>query len=262
MATSSSNDPTAAPTTPTHDTIVGLLEHSAYNPGIVPQLEAYVDAQCAVGKDKAPYYFDANRTLLKLYQFFPHLANEGYISLTLFLAIIEFPSTDGTALSCLIPEKNQSREPCATLVRSADLLETCRFYEFWPVLRQLADDATTNSGIVTPARRGASLSAVAADPATVARLRRSILSLLSLTYTTTPLAVVLSALDLKSSFALKDFLQEEGNEASAALVAEVKEGECVEFRPRKENTRRHRVFKEGVNFDSIAHMLENSSMLQ
>lgn len=224
---------------PSHTTILGLLEHSAYNPGIVPQLEAYVDAQLSAA---APYSFEANRTLLKLYQFFPHLADEGYIASTLFLSLIEFPSTDCTSICCLIPEKVQSREPCASLIRCADLLETCQFSQFWPIFHQLSGTH-------------ASLSSASSSPSTVRKLRRSILSLLSLVYKTAPLVVVLSALELTSSFALKDFLNEDGNEHVADLVAEVKEGECVDFRPRPENTRRTRVFKEGVNFDSVANVL-------
>lgn len=84
------------------------------------------------------------------------------------------------------------------------------------------------------------------------------LFILSLTYTTAPLAVVLSALELESSFALKDFLQEDENKSAAELVLEVKEGECVEFKATKENTKRNQVFKEGVNFDAIANVIVNS----
>jgi len=103
---------------PTHATILDLLDHSAYNPEIAPQLEAYLDAQLKLSNESdIAYSFDANRTLLKLYQFFPHLADEAYISKAFFLALLEFPSTDFTALACLVSEKFQNREPCATLVR-------------------------------------------------------------------------------------------------------------------------------------------------
>ena len=82
---------------PTYDDVVKLLGHSAYNPAIVPQLEAYVKAQAS---SKAPYYFNANRTLVKLYQFFPHLsAGDEIISLVLFLALVEFPTTVFCALA-------------------------------------------------------------------------------------------------------------------------------------------------------------------
>ena len=76
------------------------------------------------------------------------------------------------------------------------------------------------------------------------------------------MAVVLSALELESSFALKDFLKEDGNESAADLVAEVKEGECVEFALTKENTRRSRVFKEGVHFDALASIVVNASSVR
>lgn len=234
-------------TPPTHAAILELLEHSAYNPEIVPQLEAYVEAQLT----NAAYSFDANRTLLKLYQFFPHLADEGYISKALFLALLEFPSTDFTALACLVSEKIQSREPSATLVRCADLLETCKFSQFWPALRQLSTTSTSPS-----------LSTAATSSVAIRKVRTSILFLLSITYTTAPLAVVLSALELESSFALKDFLKEDGNESAADLVAEVKEGECVEFALTKENTRRSRVFKEGVHFDALASIIVNASSVR
>ena len=102
---------------PSYDTISSLLETSAYDPAIVPALEAYARAQVS-SPEAAPYYFDANRTLAKLHQFFPQLCqDEGVTSLILFLAMLKFPSTDFFALSCLIPESAQGKEPCATLVR-------------------------------------------------------------------------------------------------------------------------------------------------
>jgi len=242
---------------PTNTAILELLEHSAYNPGIVPQLEAYVDAQLQSSTSEYSYSFDANRTLLKLYQFFPHLADEGYISKTFFLALLEFPSTDFTALACLVSEKTQSREPCATLVRCADLLETCKFAQFWIALRQLSNSSTSSSS-----NSSSSLPAASSTPKSIRKFRQSILYLLSITYTTAPLAVVLSALELESSFALKDFLKEAGNESAADLVSDVKEGECVDFKLTKDNTRRNRVFKEGVSFDAIANIIVASSVTE
>jgi len=64
---------------------------------------------------------------------------------------------------------------------------------------------------------------------------------------------------MESSYALKDFLMEAGNESAASLVSNVREGECVEFKHSKDNTRRNRVFKEGVNFDAIANMIMATS---
>ena len=70
-----------------------------------------------------------------------------------------------------------------------------------------------------------SLSTVASSPSTITEIHCSILTLLSITHTTSPLTIVLLALYLKIYFELKDFLPEEGNKSIAALVVEVKEGE-------------------------------------
>lgn len=112
---------TAADSTksPSYETICSLLETSAYDPKIFPVLEAYVRAQVAEG---AQYSFDANRTLAKLHLFFPQLVADSdggsSMALVLFLALLQYPySTDFFALSCLIPERIQSKEPCTTLVR-------------------------------------------------------------------------------------------------------------------------------------------------
>jgi hypothetical protein len=113
---------------PTHGEIQALLSTSAYDPAIVSKLEAYVRAQVSSVasslESDAQYSFEANRTLVKLYQFFPHLEGELGMTVTAlaaFLALLQFPETDFMALGCLIPERVQSMEPCATLVR----------YEFW-----------------------------------------------------------------------------------------------------------------------------------
>ena len=115
-------------TPPAHHEIQTLLTESAYDPAIVTKLEAYVRAQVsavastlvASESPDVQYSFDANRTLVKLYQFFPHLEGEVGITITAlaaFLALLQFPETDFMALGCLIPERVQSMEPCATLVR-------------------------------------------------------------------------------------------------------------------------------------------------
>ena len=133
----------AAP--PSHSDVQSLLSSaSAYDPEVVPKLESYVRAQVSAVastlQSDAQYSFDANRTLVKLYQFFPHLEGENGATLTslaAFLALLQFPDTDFMALMCLVPERVQSREPCATLVRCAELLEHCQFSDFWPELRKL-----------------------------------------------------------------------------------------------------------------------------
>lgn len=99
---------------PSLEEIQALIKTSAYSAEIVPQLVEYARAQAS---GSAAYCADANRTLIKLYTFFPHLEDENTIALVLLLALVQFPSTDILTLSCLIPERVQAREPCVTILR-------------------------------------------------------------------------------------------------------------------------------------------------
>lgn len=94
--------------------IQSLLETGAYSAATVGQLEQYVQAQMT---GSAPYHYGANRTLAKLYQFFPDLANPSMLARILTLAVLQFPKTDVLALMCLIPETTQESEPIATIIR-------------------------------------------------------------------------------------------------------------------------------------------------
>jgi hypothetical protein len=97
------------------DAIQSLLQSaSAYSVDTIPKLEAHVDAQVA---GSAPYHSDANRTLVKLYQFFPASTNEKQLARILTLSLSEFPSTDLLALLCMIPEETQESEPIAGIIR-------------------------------------------------------------------------------------------------------------------------------------------------
>lgn len=129
----------------------------------------------------------------------------------------------------------------------ADLLETCQFSQFWQSVSQISSDANSD------------LSKVISTKSAESKFRAGILKLLALTYTTAPLAVVLSSLKLESSFALTDFLNEKGNEECQKIVKAVKEGECVDFVLTKDNTKRTNVFKEGVGFDAIASIINVST---
>lgn len=97
------------------DEIKALLEsqsQSVYNPANVAKLEQYVSDQVA---GTAPYYFDANRVLVKLYSFYPEQFNESITAQILLLSLLEFPSTDLVALLCLVP--SPTGESTATIIR-------------------------------------------------------------------------------------------------------------------------------------------------
>lgn len=257
---------------PSHDEIQTLLADSAYDPSSCSKLEAYVRAQVsAVASTLGPdvrYCFDANRTIIKLYQFFPHLEGEAGMTITAlaaFLALLKFPDTDFMALTCLIPERVQSAEPCATLVRCAELLESCQFSEFWPEFRKLGIPeygARDGETVVSDDRR--LLSDAVNGSSASHQIRSNIVGMLARTYRSVPLAVVLAALDLKDAGALKAFgskVMLEGGSENETPVLEKVEGDIVTFAASVDNTKRvGSAYKEGVSYDDVAAMMAKTAL--
>jgi hypothetical protein len=262
-----------------HSEIQNLLNSSAYDPNIVSKLEAYVRAQVSAVASSivaseldVKYSFDANRTLVKLYRFFPHLEGEQGITITAlaaFLALLQFPDTDFMALSCLIPERVQSLEPCATLVRCAELLEACQFSEFWPEFRKLGIPeygAREGETVVSDDRK--LLSNAVNGPSASNQIRSNMVKMLASTYRSAPLSVVLAALDLKDESSLSSFGSKvmvsagEGSENETAIVEKI-EGGFVTFAASADNTKRvGSDFKEGVKYDAVAAMMTKTALRQ
>jgi hypothetical protein len=200
-----------------------LLKSSPYAASNQAQLEAYVDAQA---KGDAPYYMDANRSLLKLYQFFPQSANESKISTILFLAMLEFPSTDFLAMSYLVPERVQKADSCAGIVKCAGLLDSCKFEEFWTAFAEINGESKVAGA--------------------TKKLQAAIAQSIALSHRTAKLAMVLSSTKMAS-----------GDELSKAGISciESVSGDIVTFVASTDNTKRNRVFQEGVNFSALASMM-------
>jgi hypothetical protein len=207
------------------------------------QLEAYVKCE-ATGA--APYHLDANRTLLKLYQFFPQQTNNtnDMTALVLLLSLLEYPNTDLLVVSSLVPERTQQQNSlCATILQCADLLDACQFTQFWTtfatVSQQLQQQPVPPSDVVQ------AMDFILKNTATK-RLQSAILQVVSSTYRSAPLTLVQSALgnvtaeDLTKSF---------------APPIETVQGNLVTFVPTADNTKRNRVFKEEVDFAAISKMV-------
>jgi translation initiation factor 3 subunit K len=214
---------------PTESEIRSLLAAQSYSANSLPQLEAYL---AAVASGQAPYIFDANRTLVKLYQFYPKKSNEKNIAHACMLALLNYPATDLLALSYLIPLATFTAEPFATIGKCSEQLDSCEFTEFWKTfaLLQKSPDAAIQS-----------LAASA-----VGKLQGSILSTLALSYKQAPALVVLTALN---ATAVNDISQLKNS------VVESVSQDTVVFVASADNTKRKRVYQEGVNFTAISSLM-------
>ena len=206
-------------------------------------LEAYVDVQAAsVGSDdvSTSYYFDANRALLKIYQFLPHTADPERIATIVLLSMMQYPASTGDrlALSYMVPDRMQKVEPTATVLHCGTLLDECRFVPFWEAYSTLTTTLATTG-------TGTTIHSLITGPGT-ATLQRAILRTLALTYRSAKLDSVLASLNVTSADALVAMKE--------PCVQSVTNG-VVTFVATADNTKRSRVFQEGVSYGAIANMM-------
>jgi len=221
--------------------IAKLLKTEKYNPEIIPQLESYLVSQVQQNADSAdapasPYDSDANRTLVKLYQFSPQHAQAQYIVLAASLALVYGTATkegslDFGSLGCLINESMKKEEPYPTLIRCADLLDSCQFTEFWSVFQSIESNSGDNEAV---SRLSKSSHAKCA-------LRKSILNTLSLSFKSTKLSYVLEQLDIGKGSESEDFLNGQSDVVDQLSDA----SDSIVFTDNIENTKRNKVNVEG-----------------
>ena len=221
---------------PPREYVESLMEKAPYQKSNQSTLESYVDAQAS---GEGSYYFEANKALLKLYSFLPELADPNKIALILMLAMLEYPSSsiDWLALSYLVPERIQRTEPCSTVVRCNYLLDSCEFVEFWKCYESLssspdAEDTYTKALLSGRAKHD---------------LQKGILQAMALTYRSARLETVLSNLNLDRSSA--------SSLTALSLCVESVSDDTVTFVASTENTKRGRVFQEGISYGTIANMM-------
>lgn len=229
--------------------VATLLKKDKFNPDIIPQLESYLVSQVQQdGADApaAPYNFDANRALIKLYQFFPQKAKIENILLAESLALVYGTATkegslDFGSLGCLISESLKKEEPYPTLIRCADLLDSCQFTEFWTVFHSIveADDCELVSKL--------SKSTHAKNA-----LRKSILNALARTFKSTKLSYVLEQLGDETDAFLKQ---------QTSIVEKVdSDSDSIIFYDTVGNTKRDKVNQEGgIDYGMIRGLVVNSN---
>jgi translation initiation factor 3 subunit K len=223
---------------PPREYVESLMVKGAYKTSNQSTLEAYVEAQ-ALGKGS--YYFEANKALLKIYQFLPNTADTNKFALVLLLSMLEFPSAsvDWLAISYLIPERIQKSEPCSTVLQCTNLLDGCEFVEFWKTFDTLSsvcgEDKYTKALLDSGRAKKT--------------LQNGILQAMSLTYRSARLDTVLANLNMDSSSA--------SSLTEISSCVESVSADTVTFVATTDNIKRGRVFQEGVSYGAIANMMSN-----
>jgi CSN8/PSMD8/EIF3K family len=155
------------------------------------------------------------------------------------LALLQFPSTTGLlALSCVIPERLMTQEPCSSILQCADLLDACRFAEFWKEWKVLEANPPAAIAVVPLSQYHA-------------KLQVGICGVLALTYRTAPLKLVLAALGMTTGAELT-------NRSDLKAVIENADASEVFFVATAANTKRHRVYQD-VDFTSISNLMAKIS---
>jgi len=238
---------------PSPSEITNLLKNQTYNPQILPQLESYLHSQVETTgegtREHNAYNFQANRTLVKLYQFFPNMAKVENLILVELLALVyghdkEEACVDFGALGCLISESFKKEEPFPALIRCAELLDSCQFTEFW----------STFTTTIIESDRHSKVSELAKSNHAHTSLRRSILKCLSLAFQSTSLSSVMAQLNFSTTEQLRKFVSEETD----GVVKEIR-NDVVAFVPTAQNTKREKVYQEGgVDYGMIRRMMLDS----
>lgn len=224
---------------PSESDIRSLITNTSYTASSISPLEEYLKLCC---EGNIVYIFDAIRTLVKLYQLFPmndveatkniRNVNIGYACM---LALLEYPnSTDLLALSYLIPQTVTLKEPCSSIFKCSEHLKSCHFSEFWKVY---------TSSLVT-----------CSDPIiqqlatkSIGLMQQSILTVLALSYKIAPTPVVMAACNVPSNL--------EAITKSSTVVDSIT-SDSVVFKATPDNTKRQRVYQEGVSFTTISSLLQ------
>lgn len=119
-----------------------------------------------------------------------------------------------------------SSQSTCFVFRCAELLDSCRFAEFWTLYKTLE----SNESLLPLVKSGTD------------HLCQSIASVLALSYRTAPLSVVTCALHTDN----------------VAKYVESVNGDTVSFAATADNTKRGRVFQEGVTFTEIATLMSKT----
>nr|CAG4641146.1 EOG090X0BWZ [Eulimnadia texana] len=106
-----------------------------YNPENLQKLERYIELQAK----ENTYDLEANLSVLRLYQFGPTYYRSDVVATILLKALTNLPHTDFVLCKCLITQDRLEEPSIQRVVKLADMLETCKFKQFWEELAKSRD---------------------------------------------------------------------------------------------------------------------------
>mmetsp|Transcript_7709 Transcript_7709/g.14533 ORF Transcript_7709/g.14533 Transcript_7709/m.14533 type:complete len:247 (+) Transcript_7709:468-1208(+) len=162
--------------------IDNLLSTNRYSATIIPQLEVFVVSQ-ATGNSE--YDFEANRTLVKLYQFFPQNAKMEYQLMVYLLAMMYGHDSDVGAIHCLIPEQVKCQDPFPLAITAVEHSDACLFANVFETLSTFKECNFE------------SIQSLVQSSKAVNALRTQIIEVLSLTFKNISTEAILKHLNLK-----------------------------------------------------------------
>tara|TARA_B110000305_G_C19156173_1_gene500396 strand:+ start:326 stop:757 length:432 start_codon:yes stop_codon:yes gene_type:complete len=123
----------AALTSITQADVEKLCVTDTYNSSIIPSLEAYLNQSVA---SASPYSFQATKTLLKFYSFFPTVLNPPNSLKAMLLSLADFPTGNFGVLTFIVQPNESTQlqtytERLNTIMRWGELIETGDFVTFW-----------------------------------------------------------------------------------------------------------------------------------
>jgi len=194
-----------------------------YNPDNLLKLERYVEFQST---DNV-YDLDANLAVLKLYQFNPGYFQTAITALILLKALTNLPHSDFVLCKYLIDGSHLNELLIKRVLELHELLETCRFKQFWAEMKKSQDVIAGTTGFEEA-------------------IRKYICHVIGITYQTIQKSVLKELLGDLPDSGLRQWVHKNGwREQEGGIIFVANQEELVKTKNIAEN----------IDFDSVAHIM-------
>ncbi|KAJ3281782.1 ARM repeat-containing protein [Rhizoclosmatium globosum] len=216
-----------------------------YNQANLPVLQQYVIDQMKSNNIDS----QANLAILKLYQFNHSLSNIATICAILTLALAALPDPDFNLCLCLLSPEITANKHVAQIIELQQLLETCRFKDFWAQLESFKLPSYDAKDL----KNGGPVKKVLDFfPQFDTRIRNFITSTLAITYQQISLAQFKDSVHLDKA-ALTQWIKDAGCTINAD------DASLVDFPLISENLPKPALVKENIAFAQLTKIIASSS---